>query len=145
MRHFREQGTAISERDIFLVEVAGLCHDLGHGPFSHTFEDAFTAMKGITWKHEEASCALLEMINNRAQVLTAEELEKVKNMIRGNDEGVPKEQRFMYRIVANKRNSIDVDKFDYLQRDCHSSHLPLGMTNIFYYFCRLLIVSSGRC
>lgn len=27
---------------------------------------------------------------------------------------------FLFEIVANKRNSIDVDKFDYILRDCHN-------------------------
>eukprot|EP00981_Chlorochromonas_danica_P004377 scaffold875_cov183-Ochromonas_danica.AAC.4 len=34
---------------------------------------------------------------------------------------------FLYDIVANKRNGIDVDKFDYFARDCHM----LGLTKSF--------------
>jgi len=43
--------------------------------------------------------------------------------------GRPKEKSFLYEIVANKRNGIDVDKWDYFARDCHH----LGIQNNFDY------------
>lgn len=38
-----------------------------------------------------------------------------------------KEKQWLYEIIANKRNSIDVDKFDYIMRDAKN----IGLTNIF--------------
>ena len=37
--------------------------------------------------------------------------------------GQSPEKRFLYDIVANKRNGVDVDKLDYFARDCHMLHL----------------------
>lgn len=46
-----------------------------------------------------------------------------------NYKGRPKEKAFLYEIVANKRNGVDVDKWEYFSRDCYY----LGLSNSFDY------------
>jgi HD superfamily phosphohydrolase len=43
----------------------------------------------------------------------------------------------MFDIVANKTNSIDVDKFDYIQRDSYN----LGLNNISFDHERIFTTS----
>jgi HD superfamily phosphohydrolase len=38
--------------------------------------------------------------------------------------GVRDDKMFLFDIVANQRNSIDVDKFDYIARDSHYLGVP---------------------
>lgn len=52
---------------------------------------------------------------------------------------------YFMQIVANKRNGIDVDKWDYFARDCHN----LGITNNFDHvrfmkFARVITVKNEK-
>ncbi|KAI2594740.1 SAM and HD domain containing deoxynucleoside triphosphate triphosphohydrolase 1 [Homo sapiens] len=56
----------ISERDVLCVQIAGLCHDLGHGPFSHMFDGRFIplARPEVKWTHEQGSVMMFEHLIN---------------------------------------------------------------------------------
>ncbi len=46
----------------------------------------------------------------------------IKDLITGEPSGDYPEskKKFLFEIVSNKRNSVDVDKFDYILRDCYN-------------------------
>lgn len=44
----QSSGTTVTEEDLLLLNVAGLCHDLGHGPFSHVMEHFILPKLGVT-------------------------------------------------------------------------------------------------
>lgn len=98
------------------IKIAGLCHDIGHGPFSHVFDDAL--LKGSTHPnrhHENRSCLIMEMLCKRElkNDLDQNDIKFIKSIICPGKE----HRGVLYQIVANNLNGIDVDKFDYLARD----------------------------
>ena len=111
----------ISDSEIRCVILAGLLHDIGHGPFSHTFEK-WAHRRDLSFHHEEMSQRIVDsifeqnIIKDGDVVITKQDIELIKKLICGT---VPPDyqNKFIFEIVANKRNSIDVDKFDYLKRD----------------------------
>jgi HD superfamily phosphohydrolase len=135
----------ITDVDVLCVEIAGLCHDLGHGPFSHLFDGRVLPLLNKTkdFEHEHASIGIFDLLiaeNNlmpyfEESKLTSEDIHFIKELILGDPAEAPPGfqwvgrgvKTFLYDIVANKRNGIDVDKFDYFARDCHS----LGLTKSF--------------
>lgn len=106
-----------------LIKIAAMCHDIGHGPFSHIFDDHFipqTDKKDCeNATHEMRSGIILEKIitNNDYlnKIITKNEIQFMKNLIN------PEKHHagFIYEIVSNYKTGLDVDKFDYLVRDIY--------------------------
>ncbi|KAH9790646.1 HD domain-containing protein [Citrus sinensis] len=120
----------IDNFDIQTVKLAGLLHDVGHGPFSHLFEREFLprVVSGCKWSHEQMSLKMVDHIVDEHHIdVDFEMIKKVKEMIVASSElTLPKgtrEKHFLYDIVANGRNGIDVDKFDYIVRDSRACGL----------------------
>mmetsp|Transcript_2349 Transcript_2349/g.4158 ORF Transcript_2349/g.4158 Transcript_2349/m.4158 type:complete len:478 (-) Transcript_2349:161-1594(-) len=118
----------ITQHDRLIVRIAGLMHDLGHGCFSHVFDNEFLkkAKPGCTWTHEEGSVMMLEdlLTDNGIDFLGTDDVKYINNLITNKVPPRTNEKAFLYDIVSNKRNSVDVDKFDYIVRD---SYFALGM------------------
>lgn len=110
-----------------LIKIAALCHDLGHGPFSHVFDDFFLPYikKDLDMNdhHEYRSCLLLEQIikenKKLSKIVSENELQFMKNLINPEKE----HQGFIYQIVSNTLNGLDVDKYDYIARDSYVTGL----------------------
>ncbi|XVF58090.1 hypothetical protein PTKIN_Ptkin07bG0034200 [Pterospermum kingtungense] len=120
----------IDQFDVQTVKISGLLHDIGHGPFSHLFEREFLpkVLNGFKWAHEQMSAKLIDHIIDVHHIdVESEMIKRVKEMILADSEfALPKsakEKQFLYDIVANGRNGIDVDKFDYIVRDSRACGL----------------------
>ncbi|XP_067260337.1 deoxynucleoside triphosphate triphosphohydrolase SAMHD1-like [Chanodichthys erythropterus] len=159
----KKQKELITDKDILCVQIAALCYNLGHGPFSYLFKDRFIpeVQSGQTWTHEVASVWLfLDIVEKNEELkkelikdhkLNQEDFIFIQELIKGVDTAAPEVQNpwpakgrtedkaSLYEIVANKWNGIDVRKWDYFARDCHY----LGIPNNFDYQC--LMKSAQVC
>lgn len=103
----------LPEQEIKANRLAGLVHDTGHLPFSHTLERVFEESKG--YGHEQISCQVVDELVDDSSVTFEADATHVKNIITGKNNGV--------NIIAN---DIDVDRLDYLYRDSYETGIDHG-------------------
>ncbi|ETV97269.1 hypothetical protein, variant 3 [Aphanomyces invadans] len=128
----------ITDQDILCVKIAGLCHDLGHGPFSHVFDGIFMQQlreRGLSmpqmngWTHEKGSLDVLSALLSEYKIdvtqygLQEIDVKFIQELIVGHP--LPSCSHFcgrptmpyLYEVVNNAKTGLDVDKLDYFMRD----------------------------
>lgn len=108
--NLRIKGTEISDEEYEAALIAILLHDIGHGPFSHALE--YSLLSGIP--HEELSLMTIELLNVQFQGKLDLALTIFKNQY---------ERKFLNQLVSSQ---LDIDRLDYLQRDCFFTGVSEG-------------------
>lgn len=98
----REKGHEINDQEYQGAQIAILLHDMGHGPFSHALENSI--LEGV--RHERLSLLLMHELNRHFNGALDTAIQIFSNTY---------PRRFFHQLVSSQ---LDLDRMDYLQRDC---------------------------
>lgn len=110
LKQLRQQGCNITQAEADGVLTAILLHDIGHGPFSHVLEE--TLVHHVS--HEDISLMLMQRMNDNMNG-------RLELAIRIFRDDYPK--RFLHQLISSQ---LDMDRMDYLQRDCFFTGVAEG-------------------
>ena len=131
VEQLQRTGVPITDHEKDLLQLAGTLHDVGHGPFSHLFEQVYPDEH-----HEERSCNLVREL--MASEWSTDDIEFVCNVIIGNGDG------YLYEIVNNKHSGFDVDKWDYIVRDSTMIGFRVNV-NFQRFIANMRVVDNHLC
>lgn len=106
----RRKGQDISPEEQEAAQAAILLHDIGHGPFSHALEH--TILEGVP--HEYLSSLLMRALDHEL----GGRLRLAVDMF---DDRY--ERHFFHQLISSQ---LDMDRLDYLQRDCFFTGVAEG-------------------
>lgn len=138
-----------TDEERYVVRLAALLHDIGHGPFSHAIEPVVDQLYSKEFKTlgavfrsffegcdnvsaSEAIASLIVLSDSMASVFNAADYE-----FPGTKKDL--QMRVVARIVGARSHlkasylsgiisgPVDADKFDYMIRDSHHAGLPIGL------------------
>ena len=165
--------TLIPEEKKFFVRIlrlAGLLHDIGHAPFSHSAESLMPQVSSLAipknWlaypdesrraTHEDYSVLLIAgMTEKPYAVLTREDAEIISSLIHHKKIKMPRvwAKFFSRRVNAVSMHTLaatlissnmDADRMDYLLRDSHFTGVPYGHFDLDWLVSNLGVVEHNR-
>ncbi len=110
---------ALSEREKLIFLSAALLHDIGHGAYSHAFEDVF----GVN--HEKIGAALITHDQEVHQALSSIDLNFAVDVA----SVILKQKKFplIEQLISSQ---LDVDRLDYLERDAYFTGAAYGHIDV---------------
>ncbi len=112
--NLRFKGVEISDEEYQAAQLAVLLHDIGHGPFSHALEHSL--LQGV--KHESISYLFMSALNGEFN----DELDLTLKIFRNSYS-----RKFFFQLVSSQ---LDIDRLDYLNRDCFFSGVQEGTIGV---------------
>ena len=113
----------ITDRFVELLQIAGLMHDIGHGPFSHVFDKVVREHDSNNRIHENRSKNILRYMVRKYKIpLTKEEQDFLCSTFKPS---VEQKKQWMFQIIAG---DIDADRMDYIIRDQQNIGIQTSFT-----------------
>ncbi|MEG1760790.1 MAG: HD domain-containing protein [Hydrogenoanaerobacterium sp.] len=137
---FAKIGIPISQEDKDIALLAALLHDIGHGPFSHAFEEIHPkAEKNIS--HEDWTALIITAKDGAVRKQIENEFgvgvpQKVADLIQKqrsakNETKTALEKIDLFSVLSSLISSqLDADRLDYLVRDAFHTGVPFGRIDI---------------
>ncbi|MDX1813310.1 MAG: HD domain-containing protein, partial [Candidatus Bathyarchaeia archaeon] len=115
----------VTDEEIDLARIAGLLHDVGHGPFSHVFEQLL--IKDLEKTHEDITSWIIEKSELSDKIAKiGYKPEEVAKLAVGKLHKPGK--AFLDQIISS---AVDVDKQDFIVRDTFHTGAEYGFIDVF--------------
>lgn len=129
---YKELGLSISEEEKENVLLSALLHDIGHGPFSHAFENLIPGNKKEheTWTIDIIISPETEVNKNLIANFKEDTPQKVAALIKKEKTSSRKDLNLTSLLSSLISSQIDADRLDYLIRDSYHTGVKFGNIDI---------------
>ncbi|WP_252319785.1 HD domain-containing protein [Spiroplasma endosymbiont of Lariophagus distinguendus] len=133
-----EGSSLLTKEEKTNIKIAGLLHDLGHGPFSHTFEKIINlnVNKKENFTHEDYTCAIINDNSTEINMILKQfniNINAIIGILKKDYKNYPK---YQIQLVSSQ---LDCDRIDYLMRDGYFTGVGYGSIDIDWIITNMII------